>query len=343
MINDKKAISSLITNNFLGEALNCHFYINKKNPKIKHYLFTIGKLKIENIKYLKSYKNIIHIPTESLFTKNEYEDLVRRYTPLELSCALRATCHRYIFEKTSIQQWLMIDTDIVIMGSLDEIFNEFMNYQIFLISHNSNPSNEIDIIRNGELNFLKYGLYNGGVLGFKRGESSHKAILWLENRLLNFSENSGRRLLDNIKNKYDFLFLDQLWLNLLPIYFKNCKISFDQRFNLGHWNLWEIFLTVDQEVNYFCDDKPLIAFHFSGLPIKNLTQVSIHNKIYLRKPNKIWAEAARNYLLNLKKIQNKLIKEFYFYRKYMPRKSIEMYLYKYFKRLIKLIFINLNS
>jgi len=327
----EKAISTLISNDYIADALVCHQYLEKNNPKIKHYLFTIGKLKKENINFLKHYKNLKHIPLEEIIDKKIIDKLILSYSPFELCNALRGSCHRYIYENTNIEQWLMLDADIAVVSSLDEIFNYYIDSEILITSHSSLPHSSRDAIISNELVFLKYGLYNSGLIGFKRGEISLKAILWLEERLLSFSECSGDRINKGIKNEYDFLFVDQLWINLIPIYFRQSTISFENRFNLGHWNLWEGNLSCDENNNYFFNNKKVIAFHFSGIKSISPEHVSKHNDIYIKHPNFVWGKAAKEYLKYLKNIKEKVYEEVYFYKNKMP---------KFSKRLITLLFIN---
>ena len=65
---DENAICTLVSNNFLAEGINCHKYLKIDNPKIRHFLFTIGEINIENIKNLKKHKNLFHISIESFIS-----------------------------------------------------------------------------------------------------------------------------------------------------------------------------------------------------------------------------------------------------------------------------------
>ncbi len=333
-----KAACTLITNNYIADAIVCHKYLNKNNPNLKHYIFTIGKLKKENINIFKSYKNINHIALEKIIDKKILDNLVSSYSPFELSNVLRGPCHRFIYENTNIEQWIMLDADIAIVGSLDEVFKYYENYEIFITSHTSLPHSNKDAIISNELVFLKHGIYNSGLIGFKRGEIAYKAILWYEQRLLSFCEFSRNRINNSIKNEYDFLFVDQLWLNLIPIYFRNCSICFESRFNLGHWNLWEGNLTCNLNNDYFFNNKKVIAFHFSGINSINPEYVSDHSMIYNKKPNLIWGKAANKYLKDLAQIKQKISKEVYYYKSNMPKFSKRLLILNYLKKVYKYLF-----
>ena len=338
----KNAVCTLVTNNYIADGIVCSNYLSLSNPEIKYYLFTIGKLKVENIKLLSKYKNIIHVPVENFINNKILENLILSYSPFEISNALRGTCHKYIYENTDIDQWLMIDADIAVVGPLSEIFEFFVDSEIFITSHGSKPHQTREAIISNELSFLKHGIFNSGMIGFKRGENSYQAILWYENRLLSFSEFSRNRINAGIKNTYDFLFVDQLWINLLPIYFKKTKISFESRFNLGHWNLWEGKLTFSATKNYFFDNKKVIAFHFSGISRNKPEYVSIHNIIYIKNPNFIWAKAANEYIKNIGLVKGKVVKDSYFYKNRMPKYSKRLLFIRYLTSLLRRIFLIKN-
>ena len=193
-MNSGKAACTLITNNYIADAIVCHEYLKKNNPKLKHYIFTIGKLNPDNINLLNKYENLIHLSVEKFIKKEVLEKLVCSYSPFEISNALRASCHRFIFDNTSLEQWIMLDADIAVVGSLDEIFKYYENFEILVTSHGSIPHSKKDEIISNEFAFLKHGIFNTGLVGFKRGEISSKAILWLEKRLLSFSEFSRNRI-----------------------------------------------------------------------------------------------------------------------------------------------------
>ena len=337
-MNSGKAACTLITNNYIADAIVCHEYLKKNNPKLKHYIFTIGKCNADNINLLNNYENLIHLSVEKFIKKEVLEKLVCSYSPFEISNALRASCHRFIFDNTSLEQWIMLDADIAVVGSLDEIFKYYENFEILITSHGSIPHSKKDEIISNEFAFLKHGIFNTGLVGFKRGEISSKAILWLEKRLLSFSEFSRNRINNCIKNEYDFLFVDQLWFNLIPIYFRKSTISFENRFNLGHWNLWEGNLSCDEDNTYFYNKKKVIAFHFSGINSVNPEYVSIHSNFYKKEPNLIWGKAASEYLEFLSDIKQTISKEDYYYKKNVPKFSKRLLILKFFNKVLSYLF-----
>lgn len=332
-----KAICTLITNDYLPNGLVCHEYLKESNPDTLHYIFTVGTLGKTNNEILRNHKNIRHIPLEKQLNTELMDKLICKYSPFEICNALRGCCHRYIYENTEIDQWLMIDSDIAIINSLSDIFSDFEQSEILITPHGSLPNINKKAVITNEMAFLRNGIYNSGLIGFKRGEISYKAILWMEERLLSFSEFSKNRLDSGIPREFDFLFVDQLWINLLPIYFRKCKISFESRFNLGHWNLWEGKLSYSKENKYLFKNKEVVAFHFSGLSLTKLENVSKHSTIYTEKPNMIWAKASKDYLSKLSKIKNKTSAEKYSYLKKIPKISKKLIILKYINKILMLM------
>lgn len=82
--------------------------------------------------------------------------------------------------------------------------------------------------------------------------------------------------------------MDQLWLNLLPVYFSSSTyISSDPWYNHGHWNLWQDKLTKGtRNYEYFFDERNVVILHFSGQPKHNLEHVTIHTSLYTDRP--VW-------------------------------------------------------
>jgi glycosyltransferase involved in cell wall biosynthesis len=135
-----------------------------------------------------------------------------------------------------------------------------------------------------------------GAFGFKKAIEANVPS-FLQDRLRYYSENSRGRLATNAIRQYDGLFVDQLWLNLLPLFFDNVYVSKDEVFNLGHWNLWQGDLSLGSSCNTaFFNGKPVSILHFSGLNPLDLPSVSRYSTLYLEKPNQAWALLAEDYI-----------------------------------------------
>jgi len=78
------------------------------------------------------------------------------------------------------------------------------------------------------------------------------------------------------------MFAEQLWLNLVPIYFNKVDILRHEGCNVSYWNLHERFLSEIDNVYYVNQKIPLIFYHYSGATIKCIEEntVSQHQSRY---------------------------------------------------------------
>ena len=60
------------------------------------------------------------------------------------------------------------------------------------------------------------------------------------------------------------LFVDQLWFNLVPIYFPSAHVLRHPGVNVAFWNLHERKISADHTITFAGETHPLILFHFSG-------------------------------------------------------------------------------
>ena len=102
------------------------------------------------------------------------------------------------------------------------LFNELENNNTVLTPHWRGEYPEIDEV-NFNLQFVG-GLYNAGFIGVN--ESAKNAMSWWANACLYKCEK-------DFKNGH---YVDQTYLNLLPIYFEGIKILKHQGCNVANWN-----------------------------------------------------------------------------------------------------------
>jgi hypothetical protein len=130
----------------------------------------------------------------------------------------------------------------------------------------------------------------------RKSNNSRLIAEWLSSRLSRYAYSGLLR--NNEKFIKTNLFVDQLWLNLIPIYFDNIIICKDETLNLGHWNLYQGNLSTSNG-RYFFDDRPVIITHFSNIPEDNPEIVSRHSSLYIDSPVRVWAILYSDYAKRL--------------------------------------------
>jgi hypothetical protein len=212
------------------------------------------------------------------------------YTPFEFCCALRGHLHDYMWHKTSAAEWIFLDSDIYVVGDLSDISNTLKNASLLLNPHCTTPASP-EFFLGSERVMLRNGMFNGGFLALRRCEETRRFISWFTDRL----------------SRYCFLgvpglFVDQLWLNHAPHFFRDVASYTHPGANLAHWNLYKRTLGKDGQGRYLADGLPLLFVHFSGWDIEKPAEVSKHELGY-RKTQlpqlQIWKELGEQYRSHL--------------------------------------------
>lgn len=284
------AVCTIITKSYLPYARTLASSLAKHNPDVNLYVLLADNIDNYFDPSLEPFKFIY---LEDLSEPNIVEQMCFYYTPFELCCGLRGLLHEYMFKKTDAQKWLFLDSDIMVFNSLTVIFNQLENSSILLTPHITIPTTDNNYAEpNCEITYLKSGLYNAGFLGLSRTDTSRKFISWFKDRLKSFSFHDYASK-DYISRG---LFVDQLWLNLVPLYFKEVKLCLEPGANLGHWNIFDRLFDKDSLGNITVDEKPLLFIHFSGWDIKNIDKVSKYTSILNEeKTPSSWLEISKPY------------------------------------------------
>jgi hypothetical protein len=204
--------------------------------------------------------NVRVVRMTDLSDPSTVERMAFYYTPFELCNALKPFLHDYMFRRTPARQWLYLDADILPFASLAPVYDELAAASILLSPHSKTPlPDELD---NAEIAFVRCGVYNGGFVGLNRGDVAESFVRWFKARLTLHCLADG------------MLFVDQLWLNLVPLYFPGTAFCRHPGANVGHWNLHERRLGTDATGRYTANGEPILFVHYSGWDIDRPDAVS---------------------------------------------------------------------
>ena len=299
----KLAACTIVTKNYLPYARTLATSLKKYNPDVSLYVLLADRVDGYFDPSLEPFKFIY---LEDLPDFKAIERMCLYYTPFELCCALRGVLHEYMFQRTDAEKWLFLDSDMMVHSSLDIIFDRLGDSSILLTPHNVIPADS-NYVNPFELRFLKNGLYNGGFIGLKRSDSSWKFIQWFKNRLQDFGFND---YYPNSEFLERGLFVDQLWLNLVPLYFEEVGLCLEPGANLGHWNIFDRAFDRDSLGNITVDRKPLLFTHFSGWDINNIELVSKYAMSLNDKAPPEWTDISKSYRENLLKHEYEVFKSY---------------------------------
>lgn len=246
---------SICAYNYAALAFALFHSLKKYNPEIEFFLALVDTK--ENFVRLQQKApeglKLIHVNDDVV---ENFVELERRYTIIELNTAVKPYIFEYLFERNpECDNILFFDPDIIVFHSLNhELLPCFNEYDIILTPHVFVPDMQ-DKMAVRERAFLNTGIFNLGFLGLKRCDNTHAMLQWWKTRLKYWS----------YVNVYEGLFTDQIWINFVPLYFERVLSFKHWGANVAHWNLWERKI-IRTQGKYFVNDQnhPLLFYHFSG-------------------------------------------------------------------------------
>jgi hypothetical protein len=245
---------TICSNNYLGQAQALKNSFLRHNPDFQLFIVIVDRPSD-----LVDYKEFD--PASLIFVEDiqeiDLEDLLNRYNIIELNTSLKPTIFKYIINKYSnIDVVYYLDPDLYFYASLNETNQILKEASIVLTPHILSK-----IPRDGKLPdenvFLNFGIYNLGFIGLNpRHKETLKLLDWWEERTIYHGY-------INTKRGY---FVDQLWLNLAPVFFKDVKILKTYNYNMAPWNLHERYIVRKENDEIILnDDTQLVFYHFSKL------------------------------------------------------------------------------
>ena len=242
---------TLCSNNYLAQAKTLGDSLVAHNPNYKFVIGLVDKKSAEFDYDSFSPHQVIEAETARIPL---FDDLCNRYDIIELNTAVKPFFFKFLFEEhPEAEGVIYLDPDMMVFSSLEKIYAELDRHSLILTPHILSPI-PVDGCEPRENVFLTFGTYNLGFIAVANKPEGLRFLDWWGERTFS----SGYIKTD------EGMFVDQLWLNLAPVFFKNVMISLDPGFNVAYWNLHER-VVVKKDRGYFINDKsPLGFFHFSS-------------------------------------------------------------------------------
>jgi hypothetical protein len=151
------------------------------------------------------------------------------------------------------QTAMFLDPDILILNDLNRVFDTARSHAVTLTPHLLSPA-KAGAGAGRELNILKSGVYNGGLLCVSESASARRFLNWWLDRV---GESCRHAVAEGV-------YFDQRWLDLAPVFFEDVFIYRDPGCNVAYWNLPERSLRFTPDGSVSVDGVPCCFFHFSG-------------------------------------------------------------------------------
>jgi lipopolysaccharide biosynthesis glycosyltransferase len=186
------------------------------------------------------------------------ESMAKSYNISELSCALKSYFTRFfIKEYPSASEILYLDADLFFYAPLAELAGLHTEYDIVLTPHIINPM-VFDGKQPDEIAYLATGTYNGGFFSMRVTENSRRFINWWCERMRDYCFYSLEQ----------GLFVDQKWMNLVPVFFDKVFIIKAPGYNVSYWNLHERSISLENDQYWVNKEDKLRFFHYSSINLK---------------------------------------------------------------------------
>ena len=258
---------TLCSNNYLAQAKTLGDSLLAHNPNYKFIIGLVDKKGAE-IDYDFFLPHQV-IEAEAAGIPN-FDDLCRRYDIIELNTAVKPFFFKYLFrEHPELSGALYLDPDVMVFSSLEKIYAELDNHSLVLTPHLLSPF-PLDGCEPTENVFLTFGIYNLGFIGVANQPEGRRFLDWW-----------GERTFASGYNKPDAgMFVDQLWVNLAPVFFDKVKVSLDPGRNVAYWNLHERNVSRKNDAFFINDNFPLAFYHFSSYRLSDPAQLSRYQNRY---------------------------------------------------------------
>ena len=231
----------------VGDSLLLH------NPGYRFIIFLLDKYPEADPAYFEPH-TIIHAERTGIAGLAEMNE---RYNIFELSCAFKPFAAEWLFKNYPDSEIAFyFDSDILVFNKLSAA-EEMLEAKSIVITPHVTTSLEFESRIYLEKDFLRAGVFNAGFFGLRNDETTSQFLSWWKKRLKDLCYNEVNR----------GLFVDQLWLNFVPLIFPNAAVLFDPGYNMAYWNMEERKLTERNNIFFVKDDFPLVFFHFSGYDI----------------------------------------------------------------------------
>ncbi len=191
--------------------------------------------------------------------------MAEKYTVIELNCAMKGFVGNHILSQFQPDILIYLDSDIQVFHSFELIENELIENDILLTPH-INKAYPNDQFLPQEKDTLRSGLYNAGFIAFRPGKNVDAFFSWWMAHLqdecyYNFAEGMG---------------VDQLWLNLVPLFFQKVGILNNPGANVAYWNLHERQIDLIDGIYSVNEIHPLLFLHISGYSFNQPIVLSRH-------------------------------------------------------------------
>jgi len=259
--------------NYFAQALSLGESLRKTNPQYKFVIGLVDKLDEfyesgdEELISLVQKCDIVEIDKLDI---PDFESFYVRYNITELNTAVKPYFFDYFFRNTKDLEFVVyFDPDILVYSRLEDLDKHLIAYNFVITPHILSPLDD-DGCALDEQQINNTGIYNLGFIAVRYSDESQRFINWWKERLYKYC----------YVNFHKGLFVDQIWINFLPIFFSKTLIERDLGYNVAYWNLHERTVGFHHGAYAINGETALKFYHFSGFLLSEPDEISKYQNRY---------------------------------------------------------------
>lgn len=246
-----------LSKDYIHKGLMLYNSLKKHDKKFKMFIICMHD-EVKNLLGKIIYENAVFIAIKDIETwDSELISVKLGRSEKEYAWTSKASIILYLLSNYSeLNHIVWLDSDIVFYSDPQPIFNELKLCSILLTKEGFKGINKK--LKN------VYGVFNTGLMGFKRNEYSIKRIDWLRKKCIEWC--------------YDWIlpgkWSDQMYLNHWDKRFKGVRVIKNIGINATAWNVQGCKARkIDNEI--YLDDTKLIFYHYSGFRYYNKNEFDL--------------------------------------------------------------------
>jgi glycosyltransferase involved in cell wall biosynthesis len=260
------AACTIVSKNYIAFARTLAESFHRFHPETPFFVLLVDRID----GYFDPRHEPFHLVTVEELNIPHFDRFCFKYNIVELNTAVKPYFLSYLFAKHHLNKLIYLDPDILITGTLSELYGLLNEHSIVLVPHLT--SSIEDNYLPTELSILQAGTYNLGFIGLANNPELPLFLKWWEKRV------------------YDGCFMapekgmhvDQKWIDLVPGIFDRVFVLKHPGYDVAYWNLHSrsIGFLNDQVV---VNGGPCYFFHFSGFDPADVAKISKHQNRFSMK------------------------------------------------------------
>lgn len=237
--------------NYLAQARTLGDSLKETNPGIRYFVGLVDRL--DGVEFSNEYQPDVPLVEIHTIGIAGFEEMCDRYNITELNTAVKPFFFSYFFKNyPEADKVIYFDPDIIVYQPLVDLEEKLDRYDAVVTPHICSPIE--DTKTPNELHHLNTGVYNLGFCAFRRSQQTQQFLHWWEEKLR----------FECLIALCDGLFVDQHWMNFLPLFIENTFIEKHPGYNAAYWNLHERAFSIQGDHHTVNEGALVHFFHYSG-------------------------------------------------------------------------------